>query len=32
MVIAVPSYTIIKVIGKEFFPENQLIKLLTKDI
>ena len=32
MVVAVPLYTIIKVIGKEFFPENQLIKLLTKDI
>jgi predicted PurR-regulated permease PerM len=32
MVIAVPLYTIIKVIGKEFFPENKLIKLLTKDI
>ena len=32
MVIAVPLYTIIKVVGKEFFPENQLIKLLTKDI
>lgn len=32
MVVAVPLYTIIKVVGKEFFPENQLIKLLTKDI
>ncbi|MDG2433082.1 AI-2E family transporter [Flavobacterium sp.] len=32
MVVAVPFYTIIKVIGKEFFPENQLIKLLTKDL
>ena len=32
MVVAVPLYTIIKVIGKEFFPENKLIKLLTKDI
>lgn len=32
MVIAVPIYTIIKVIGKEFLPENQLVKLLTKDI
>ena len=32
MVIAVPLYTIIKVIAKEFFPENQFIKLLTKDI
>ena len=32
MIIAVPLYTILKVIGKEFFPENQIIKLLTKDI
>ncbi len=32
MIIAVPVYTIIKVIGKEFFPENKIIKLLTKDI
>jgi predicted PurR-regulated permease PerM len=32
MVIAVPLYTILKVIGKEFFPENAVIKLITKDI
>jgi predicted PurR-regulated permease PerM len=32
MVIAVPLYTILKVIGKEFFPENKIIKILTKDI
>lgn len=32
MIIAVPLYTILKVIGKEFFPENAVIKLLTKDI
>lgn len=32
MVIAVPLYTILKVIGKEFFPKNTIIKLLTKDI
>jgi predicted PurR-regulated permease PerM len=32
MIIAVPLYTILKVIGKEFFPENTVIKLLTKDI
>ena len=32
MIIAVPLYTILKVIGKEFFPENKVIKLLTKDI
>lgn len=32
MVIAVPLYTILKVIGKEFFPDNKAIQLLTKDI
>lgn len=32
MIIAVPMYTILKVIGKEFFPENRIIQLLTKDI
>jgi len=32
MVIAVPLYTILKVIGKEFFPNNTVIKLLTKNI
>jgi predicted PurR-regulated permease PerM len=32
MIVAVPLYTILKVIGKEFFPENSIIKLLTKDI
>jgi predicted PurR-regulated permease PerM len=32
MIIAVPLYTILKVIGKEFFPENAIIKLLTKNI
>lgn len=32
MVIAVPLYTILKVIGKEFFPENKIIQLLTKKI
>lgn len=32
MIIAVPFYTIFKVIGKEFFPENKVIKLLAKDI
>lgn len=32
MVIAVPFYTILKVIGKEFFPENKAIQLLTKNI
>lgn len=32
MVIAVPLYTIIKVIGKVFFPENKIIQMITKDI
>ncbi len=32
MIVAVPLYTILKVVGKEFFPENKVIKLLTKDI
>lgn len=32
MIIAVPFYTILKVIGKEFFPENPIIKQLTKNI
>ena len=32
MIIAVPLYTILKVIAKEFIPENALIKLLTKNI
>jgi predicted PurR-regulated permease PerM len=32
MVIAIPLYTILKVFGKEFFPENRLIRLLTKNI
>lgn len=32
MVIAVPLYTALKVIGKEFFPENRIIRVLTKNI
>jgi len=32
MIIAVPLYTILKVVGKEFFPENAVIKLFTKNI
>lgn len=32
MIVAVPFYTILKVVGKEFFPENQIIKLFTKNI
>jgi predicted PurR-regulated permease PerM len=32
MIIAVPLYTILKVVGKEFFPNNIFIQLLTKNI
>jgi predicted PurR-regulated permease PerM len=32
MIVAVPLYTIIKVVGKEFFPENAVIRLLTKNL
>jgi predicted PurR-regulated permease PerM len=32
MIIAVPLYTMLKVIAKEFLPENKIIKLITKDI
>ncbi len=32
MIIAVPFYTILKVIGKEFFPENKIIQILTRNI
>ena len=32
MVVAIPVYTMLKVTAKEFFPENTLVKLLTKNI
>jgi predicted PurR-regulated permease PerM len=32
MIIAIPLYTIIKVICKEFFPDNKFIQLITKNI
>lgn len=32
MIIAVPLYTIIKVVAKEFFPRNKIVKMLTKDL
>lgn len=32
MIIAVPFYTSLKVIGKEFFPNNRIIKALTKNL
>ncbi len=32
MIIAVPLYTIIKVVGKEFLPDNKIVQILTKNI
>ena len=32
MIIAVPLYTAIKVIAKEFFPKNPVVRMLTKDM
>ncbi|MFP9113202.1 AI-2E family transporter [Flavobacterium sp. RHBU_3] len=32
MIIAIPMYTTLKIIAKEFFPENPVVKILTKDI
>ncbi len=32
MILAIPMYTCLKVIGKEFFPHIKFIQLLTKDI
>lgn len=32
MIIAVPVYTAIKVVAKEFFPQNPVVKILTKDL
>lgn len=32
MIVAVPVYTICKVVAKEFFPKNPVVKVLTKDI
>jgi predicted PurR-regulated permease PerM len=32
MIVAIPLYTILKVIGKEFVPDNKIIKVLTKDL
>ncbi|RRJ93405.1 AI-2E family transporter [Flavobacterium macacae] len=32
MIVAVPLYTIIKVVVKEFFPENPVVKVLTRGI
>jgi predicted PurR-regulated permease PerM len=32
MIIAVPLYTMVKVVAKEFLPENKVVQQLTKDI
>ncbi|MBY0486898.1 MAG: AI-2E family transporter [Flavobacteriaceae bacterium] len=32
MIVAIPLYTTLKVIGKEFFPDNKIIKVLTKNL
>ena len=32
MIIAIPLYTMLKVIAKEFFPNNKIIEQLTKNI
>lgn len=32
MIIAIPVYTILKVVGKEFLPNNRIIQSLTKDL
>ena len=32
MIVAVPIYTMIKVVAKEFFPENPVVKVLTRGI
>ena len=32
MIVAIPVYTVIKVVSKEFFPQNPVVKALTKDL
>jgi len=32
MIVAIPLYTCLKVVAKEFFPKNPVVKVLTKDI
>lgn len=32
MIIAIPMYTTLKIIAKEFFPKNPFVKVLTKDL
>ena len=32
MIVAIPMYTILKIIAKEFYPNNPVVKILTKDL
>lgn len=32
MIVAVPLHTILKVVAKEFFPENRIVRLLTRNL
>ena len=32
MIVAIPFYTMLKIISKEFFPKNQVVKIITKDL
>lgn len=32
MIVAVPAYTVLKVIAKEFYPNNKIVKALTKNM
>ena len=32
MVVAIPAYTVLKVVLKEFFPNNKIVELLTKNL
>ncbi|MXN92917.1 AI-2E family transporter [Flavobacterium sp. Sd200] len=32
MIVAIPLYTVVKVVAKEFFPQNPVVKALTKDL
>mgnify|MGYP001453161504 CR=1 FL=1 len=32
MIVAVPLYTVLKVVAKEFFPDNKIVKVLTKNL
>uniref|UniRef100_UPI00404B870F AI-2E family transporter n=1 Tax=Flavobacterium sp. TaxID=239 RepID=UPI00404B870F len=32
MIVAIPTYTVLKVLSKGFFPNNKIVKALTKDI